>query len=246
MDHFFSLSSIEPDIDNVIIPTGHAAAVVAEPHLDLSAQPTLISSAAIAAAAAAAAASANPPMPYMTPVGYPAGFFGQYPALPSLKPGEAQPAFYPQYYFAPIPMPPPQVTGQDGESPGYPAGFYPATFLAPYAPQPYAPQPYPGAAMPYMLSAPPPPHHHLPPQSASSLLRPDGQPIAFAAYPPAYAKPPAPLVASTSPHPPPQRENGQEGGHQVGEQHAAPRRDPRMEGYGGAGMSSVSGHAKAG
>ncbi|KIP03896.1 hypothetical protein PHLGIDRAFT_37209 [Phlebiopsis gigantea 11061_1 CR5-6] len=193
--------------------------------IDMSAQPAVITPAAIAAA------SANPPMPYVAaPLGYPAGFFGQYPTAPPTKPGEA-PAYYPQYYFAPIPMPPPQVSGQDGEAPGYPAGFYPATFLAPYAPQHY-----PGAAMQYMLPAPPP------------GTRADGQPIVMAppptlqyAYSPqAYPKPPAPQPQSPTP-----REAGQEMGHQGIDPNGA-RRDPRMEGYSGAGMSSVSGHVKAG
>ncbi|KAF9239618.1 hypothetical protein BU15DRAFT_87930 [Melanogaster broomeanus] len=68
--------------------------------------------------------SVSPPMPsYMAaPVGYAAGFYGQFPAPPTPKPGEA-PAYYP-----------------NGEQQGYaqPAQFYPATFLQ-YAPQPYGP-----------------------------------------------------------------------------------------------------------
>ena len=170
--------------------------------------------------AAIAATSATPPMPYMAaPVGYPTGFFGQYPPPPPSKPGEA-PAYYPQYYFAPIPMPPPPPTGQEGEVPGYPTGFYPATFLAPYAPQPY-----PGAALPYMVPAPPP-------------HRADGQhmampPLQYAAYPQAYPRPPAPAQSPAQ-----QREGGQEINQQVIDPGAR-----RMEGYGGG---VPNGHAKAG
>lgn len=198
------------------LTAAHRAANSVDTQFDTSAAPS------IAIPAAIAATSATPPMPYVAaPMGYPAaGFFPPYPAAPPAKPGEA-PAYYPQYYIAPFPLPPPQMPGQDGEVQGYPAGFYPATFLAPYAPQGF-----PGAPMQYMVPAAP---------------RPDGQPIPmapppmqYAAYPQAYPKPPAPA-------PSPQRENGQEVGHQVME--SSPRRDPRMEGYSGAGMTN--GHAKS-
>ncbi|GJE97060.1 GAL4 domain-containing protein [Phanerochaete sordida] len=172
------------------------------------------------------AAGAHMP-PYMAaPMGYPAGFFGQYPAPAPGKPGEA-PAYYPQYYFAPIPMPPP-TTGQEGEVPGYPAGFYP-TFLTPYAPQPY-----PGAAMPYMVPAPPP-------------RGPDGQPLAmapplqYAAYPQAYAKPP---MAQQSPSAQgPQREASQDAGHQMMDPNM--RRDARLDAVYVSGMNG-SAMAKSG
>ena len=60
--------------------------------------------------------------------------------------------YYPQIYFAPIPAPPPQATGQDGEPVGYaPPQFYPATFIAPYPPQ---------YATPYMMPHPAHAHAH--------------------------------------------------------------------------------------
>jgi hypothetical protein len=116
--------------------------------------------------------SASPPMPpYMTaPVGYAAGFYGQFPAPPTPKPGEA-PAYYPQFYITPVPPPNHNGHGQDGEQQGYaqPPQFYPATFL-PYAPQPYGP---------YMV------HPH----------RPDGQiPMTapqYASFTQLYGKPPS-------------------------------------------------------
>ncbi|KAN0075304.1 hypothetical protein V8E55_011327 [Tylopilus felleus] len=116
--------------------------------------------------------SASPPMPpYMAaPVGYAAGFYGQFPAPPTPKPGEA-PAYYPQFYITPVPPPNHNGHGQDGEQQGYaqPPQFYPATFL-PYAPQPYGP---------YMV------HPH----------RPDGQmamtPPQYASFAQLYGKPPS-------------------------------------------------------
>ncbi|EGO21656.1 hypothetical protein SERLADRAFT_357497 [Serpula lacrymans var. lacrymans S7.9] len=112
--------------------------------------------------------SASPPMaPYMNPVGYPPGFYPQFQAPPTPKPGDGTP-FYPQFYIAPMQMA--SHPGQEGhDNQGYPhPQFYPATFL------PYA-QPYP----PYMMSH-----------------RPDGQmsvpPPHYATYPPPmYAKPPS-------------------------------------------------------
>ena len=185
-----------------------------DPQLDMGAPSAIPLPAAIAAAGA-------PLPPYMAaPMGYPAGFFGQYPTPNPGKPGEA-PAYYPQYYFAPIPMPPPPQAGQEGEMPGYPAGFYPATFLAPYAPQ------YPGGALPYMVPAPPP-------------RGPDGQPIAiaapslqYAAFPQAYPK-----VSPPQQSPPahsPQREVGQDVGHQMMDPN---RRDPRLDGGYATGMAN--------
>jgi hypothetical protein len=119
----------------------------------------------------AAMPGAQSPMPFVGPVGFPPGFYGQYPAAPP-KPGDP-PMYYPQFYIAPMPPPPhgmPQHPGPDSEG-NYPhPQFYPATFLAPYA-QPYAP---------YML-----PH-----------ARPDGQiampPGAHFTYPPIYPRPPTP------------------------------------------------------
>jgi hypothetical protein len=193
-----------------------------DPQLDLSSA-TLIP-------AAIAATGATSPMPYMAaPMGYPAGFFGQYPAPPPTKPGEA-PTYYPQYYFAPIPMPPPPPAGQEGSDapPGYPAGFYPATFLAPYAPQAY----HPGAALPYMVHAPPPPPpHHAQRVDGQSIAFAPPPPLQYAAYPQAYPKPQAAAVQ--------QREGGQEIHQQVIDPNGR-----RVDGaYGGA---VSNGHAKAG
>ncbi|PBK77802.1 hypothetical protein ARMSODRAFT_946675 [Armillaria solidipes] len=82
-----------------------------------------------------------PTAPYMGPVGYPPGYFGQYPP-PSLgKPGEA-PNFYPQFFITSVPPPPPPSLqhNQEGDAQPYPPQsphqFYSTTFLAPYA-QPY-------------------------------------------------------------------------------------------------------------
>ncbi|TBU66184.1 hypothetical protein BD310DRAFT_865673 [Dichomitus squalens] len=128
-----------------------------------------------AVAAAAAVPSSTPPVPYVAPVTYPPGLYPQYPGPPAAKPGET-PMYYPQIFYAPIPAPHPQATGQDGEPVGYPAHqFYPATFIAPYPPQ---------YATPYMM---PHPHPHA---------RPDAQmPMApahhYAPYPQVYQKPPS-------------------------------------------------------
>ena len=88
--------------------------------------------------------------------------------------------YYPQIYFAPIPAPPPQATGQDGEPVGYPPHpqFYPATFLTPYPPQ---------YATPYMM---PHPHPHVRPDAAQVPLAP-AHPHHYAPYPQAYPKPPS-------------------------------------------------------
>ncbi|KAI1790729.1 hypothetical protein LXA43DRAFT_1014738 [Ganoderma leucocontextum] len=125
----------------------------------------------------AAVSSTTPPIPYVAPVSYPPpGLYPQYPAPPAAKPGET-PMYYPQIFYAPIPAPHPQATGQDGEPVGYPAHpqFYPATFITPYPPQ---------YAAPYMMH----PHH--------PHARPDAQiPLApahhYAPYPQAYPKPPS-------------------------------------------------------
>lgn len=116
--------------------------------------------------------SSSPPMPpYLAaPVGYATSFYGQFPAPPTPKPGDAT-AYYPQFYITPIPPPPPPHNGHSGQDPeqqGYPqpAQFYPA-FL-PYAPQAYGP---------YMV------HPH----------RPDGQMALpsspYPPFPPPFAKP---------------------------------------------------------
>lgn len=116
------------------------------------------------------ASSVSPPMPpYMAgPMGYATSFYGQFPAPPTPKPGEAPAAYYPQFYITPIPPPHNGHPGQDVEQQGYAqlAQFYPA-FL-PYAPQAYGP---------YMM------HPH----------RPDGQmPLPapqYAPFPQPYGKP---------------------------------------------------------
>ena len=77
-------------------------------------------------------------IPFIGPVGFPPGFFGQYAPAPP-KPGD--PAIYcPHFYLAtPIPahgLPPHQ--NSDGEPTYHHPHFYPTTFLTPY-PQPYAP-----------------------------------------------------------------------------------------------------------
>jgi hypothetical protein len=114
----------------------------------------------------------SPPMgPYMGPIGYPPGFYSQYPPPSGPKPGEG-PTYYPQFYIASLPAPPlpPSHGNQEGENQGYPPHpqFYPATFLTHYA------QPYP----PYMMHA-----------------RTDGQMALpsphYAAYTPTYPKPPS-------------------------------------------------------
>jgi len=115
----------------------------------------------------AAIPGASSPMPFVGPVGFPPGFYGQYPSPPQ-KPGDP-PIYYPQFYIAPLPAPPPHGSA-DGEGGYAHPQFYPATFLAPYA-QPYAP---------YMM-----PH-----------ARPDGQmamppPGAHFTYPPIYPRPPS-------------------------------------------------------
>jgi len=119
--------------------------------------------------AAVATASATPPIQYVAPMGYPHGFYPQYPTAPGGKPGEA-PLFYPQVYFMP-PMPP---HNGDGEAAGYPQPIYAAAFINPYAAQAYGPGPY-------MMPHP----------------RPDGQmamaPTAhYLPYPQPYPKPPTP------------------------------------------------------
>ncbi|KAL6309182.1 hypothetical protein BKA93DRAFT_815063 [Sparassis latifolia] len=127
---------------------------------------------AIPMPAAMAAPTPTPPIPYMTPVGYPPGFFGQYSPGPP-KPGEA--IYYPQFYLAPVPHAPqtlPHPNGQDGE-PFPHAPLYSATFLAPYA-QPYA--------TPYMIPRPPDGQMMMPPA-----------PPHYAPYPPPQylSKPPS-------------------------------------------------------
>jgi hypothetical protein len=82
--------------------------------------------------------SSSPSVPYLGPVGYPPGFYGQYPGPPGPKPGEGH-TYYPQFYLAPVH--PPTGAGQDSDNVGYPPSqpqFYPTTFLTPYT-QPYPP-----------------------------------------------------------------------------------------------------------
>ncbi|KAH9951985.1 hypothetical protein B0H21DRAFT_775564 [Amylocystis lapponica] len=122
---------------------------------------------------AIAATSATPPIPYVTPMGFPPGFYGQYPGGPGPKPGEGA-VYYPQFYI-PVPAhPPPHASGQEGEVQGYPQPqFYP-TFLAPYT-QPYPPpymMPHPRPDGQIAMAPAPPPHHYAP-------------------YPQAYPKPPS-------------------------------------------------------
>ncbi|PSS30913.1 hypothetical protein PHLCEN_2v2538 [Hermanssonia centrifuga] len=185
-----------------------------EQQIDLGVQPGISIPAAIAATAA------GPQMPYMTPVGYP-GFFGQYSALPAAKPGEAPTAYpYPtQYYITPIPMPPPQGTGQDGEAAQY-AGFYPAITFAPYAPQPYA--------TPYMMQAPRPIGDGQQFQQLPQMAM--AQPLQYAAFPQHYPKPPSRDV----PHEPLPQMMDPTG-----------RREMRMDPYGSRMGESVAGaHGK--
>ncbi|CDO74721.1 hypothetical protein BN946_scf184593.g3 [Trametes cinnabarina] len=105
-------------------------------------------------------------MPYVAPVSYPPGDpIPQYPAPTAVKPGEAPPMYYPPpFYFAPIPAPHPQATGQDGEPVGYPPhpGFYGATFI--YPPPQYAAAPYmmAHAPRPDAQMAMAPAHHYAP------------------------------------------------------------------------------------
>lgn len=77
----------------------------------------------------AAATSASPPMgPYMAPIAYPPGLYGQY-TQPTGRSGEAA-AYYPQFF---IQVPP----NADGDGPAYPPhAFYPA--FVPYG-GPYPP-----------------------------------------------------------------------------------------------------------
>lgn len=136
------------------------------------------------------------------------------------KPGEAPAYAYPQYYLAPIPMPPPQAPGQDGDAAAYPPGLIPATFITPYAQQAY-----PGAALPYVLpvSAPRPDG-----QQQISMVAPSMQ---YAAYPPPYAKPIS-------------RENGNEMPPQMMD---AGRRDPRVDQYNARmGDGVANAHGKSG
>ncbi|KAJ6611800.1 hypothetical protein B0H10DRAFT_2223718 [Mycena sp. CBHHK59/15] len=98
--------------------------------------------------------------PFMGPVqiGYPPGFYAQFPPPPGHKPGEMGPAYYPQFHLAPAPPP----NGQEGEGVAYPPPpqFFPAAFMAPYA------QPYP----PYVMYARPDGQvvPHYPPYPGSS------------------------------------------------------------------------------
>ncbi|KAI0340711.1 hypothetical protein BDW22DRAFT_1334255 [Trametopsis cervina] len=200
----------------------HSSSANVDSQLDVSAQQTIQMP-----TAAMASTSAGPPgIPYMHPLGYPP-FFGQYPTMTG-KPGEAPTYAYPQYYLTPIPMPPHQATGQDGEALAYPPpNLIPATFVTSYAQQPY-----PGAALPYMVPMPAPGQ------------RPDGQqqiPLVAAppmqyAYPP-YAKPPSRENGNDIPPPPPPPQQMMDPN----------RRDPRMDPYGARmpdGISAV--HGKTG
>ncbi|KAF8163094.1 hypothetical protein B0H34DRAFT_650991 [Crassisporium funariophilum] len=72
------------------------------------------------------------PGPYM-PIGYPPGFYGQYPPL-APKPGEGPPMYSsPPYFLAPVPHIQPHLHGvSEGDSHGYPPqGFYQAAVFAP-------------------------------------------------------------------------------------------------------------------
>lgn len=109
------------------------------------------------------AGGSSPPAPFVgsVPVGYTPGFYAQFPPPPGHKPGE--PAYYPQFYLAPVPAPP--NAGQEGESSVYPPPqFFPPTFMAPYG-QPYPPYMqahpdgqmvphYPGAGSPVYVKPP--------------------------------------------------------------------------------------------
>ncbi|KAJ3478459.1 hypothetical protein NLI96_g9741 [Meripilus lineatus] len=136
-----------------------ATSAVVDQSIDISVQSGIIP-------AAVAATSATPPIPYVAPMGYSPGFYGQYPAAPAAKPGEA-PLYYPQFYIAPMPaLPPTHAPGQEGEPTAYPAPQFFPTFITPYA------QPY--------------PHTYM-------LPRPDGQialaaPAPYAPYPQVYPK----------------------------------------------------------
>lgn len=169
--------------------------------------------------ATVAATSATPPMPYMHHM-YPS-FFGQYPTMAAGKPGEPPTYAFPQYYLAPIPMPPPHTAGQDGEAVAYPPNLIPATFVTPYAQQPY-----PGG-VPYMVPMPPPPRSDG--QQQIPIVAP---PMQYATYPPPYTKPPS-------------RENGNEMAQQ---QMIDPsRRDPRMDPYTARIPEGIAGaHGKSG
>ena len=87
---------------------------------------------------ATAIPGASSAIPFISPVGFPPGFLGQYAPAPP-KPGDAA-IYYPQFYLAtPIPAHglPPHQNG-DSEPAYHHPHFYPTTFLTPY-PQPYAP-----------------------------------------------------------------------------------------------------------
>ncbi|KAG2076080.1 hypothetical protein BDR04DRAFT_1090927 [Suillus decipiens] len=124
--------------------------------------------------------SASPPLQatYMAPIGY-SMFPGQFPGSPTPKPGEASPAYYPQFY-AITPMPHPGQNGHPGQDPeqGYPsmAQYIPAAFL-PYAPQSYG----------YMY-----PHR---PDGQMQMMNPH-----YAPYPQMYGKPPSAGGSSDSGH----------------------------------------------
>ena len=88
-------------------------------------------------------------------MGYPPGFYGQYPH-PVLKPGECPPPVYPvpQYFLASVPPIQPQLQGPtDGENNQYTGqGYYQAAVLAT---MPY----HPTYAIPRADGGPLPPHY---------------------------------------------------------------------------------------
>lgn len=97
----------------------------------------------------------------MTPaVGFPPGFYSQYPPPPG-RPGEGGPAYFPPVYFTPAPPLPPNA---DGEATQYQPSYYPAAFI------PYG-QPFPHFMVPHqrsdgqMAMAPYPMYQQKPPSA---------------------------------------------------------------------------------
>ncbi|OJT14199.1 hypothetical protein TRAPUB_9310 [Trametes pubescens] len=130
---------------------------------------------AIPPAVAASVASPTPPMSYVAPVSYPPGIYPQYPAHPAAKPGDPPMYYHQPIFYAPIPAPHPQATGQDGEHVSYAhhPQFYP-TFI--YPPPPAY------AAGPYMMT-----HPHARPDAQLQMAPPHH----YAPYPQPYVKPPS-------------------------------------------------------
>jgi hypothetical protein len=119
--------------------------------------------------------------PFMGPVMYPPGFYGQYPLPSGPKPGEG--SFYPPLYITQVPGHPSHPHGgQEGDSQGYSAPHFYST--------------------PFLTSYPPPYQTYF-------LHRADGQPSIpsppYATYAPLYPKPlsaggTTELVGSTRDH----------------------------------------------